>query len=115
VNACVVPCAIVALAGVIVIELKVAGPLGAEGEVVLELEPPPQLASNSKLASTGTNNTLRIIFTSSNKEEGTIACAGHLDDESWVKKRHAGRPLPMSTKDVSRCNSSGDHLKFIYF
>jgi hypothetical protein len=43
-------------------DCNVAGPLGVVGEVVVEPEFPPQLASISKPASTGTNNNLRIVF-----------------------------------------------------
>jgi hypothetical protein len=52
----------VALPGVIAMDCNVAGPLGVVGEVVVEPEFPPQLASISKPASTGTNNNLRIVF-----------------------------------------------------
>jgi hypothetical protein len=64
----------VALAGLMVMELRVAGPPGATG-VVLELGflPPPQLASSSEAASTATNNNRCIVFTSGIKRRGNYS------------------------------------------
>ena len=84
VNGCVVPCAIEALLGLILIDCRVTcpppPPLVGDGEVEAEV-PPPQLARINKAAITSTTHNLRIGLPRQIGEANyTLAC--HFLDES---------------------------------
>jgi hypothetical protein len=76
VNAWVVPSAIVAVAGLIAMDCKVAVPPDGVVEVEAESDfelPPPQPASSSKPAATGISNNLRIIVYLWNRKKGNYS------------------------------------------